>query len=39
MCRVCGTVLNRVLVASGYRTHPCCDPDEKPWAWKLERLL
>lgn len=30
LCTVCGTRLDPVLPAAGYRTHPCCDPDEKP---------
>ena len=29
-CSVCGTPMDPVLPALGYRTHPCCDPDEKP---------
>lgn len=29
-CAVCGTPMDPVLPAAGYRTHPCCDPDEKP---------
>jgi len=29
-CTVCHTALDPVLPAAGYRTHPCCDPDEKP---------
>lgn len=32
LCTVCGTRLDPVLPAAGYRTHPCCDPDEKPHA-------
>lgn len=29
-CAVCGTKLDPVLPQSGYRTHPCCDPYERP---------
>ena len=31
-CAVCRKALDPVLPAAGYRTHPCCDPDEKPGA-------
>jgi len=29
-CAVCGSPLDPVLSRNGYRTHPCCRPDEKP---------
>ena len=29
-CAVCQNPMDPVLPALGYRTHPCCDPDEKP---------
>lgn len=28
--RRCGFTLDPALVAAGFKTHPCCDPDE-PW--------
>jgi hypothetical protein len=29
-CHVCTTPMDSVLTRLGYRTHPCCYPDEKP---------
>jgi hypothetical protein len=29
-CAICHTPMNPVLPRTGYRTHPSCDPDEKP---------
>jgi hypothetical protein len=31
-CSVCHTPMDPVLPESGCRTHPNCDPDEKPWS-------
>lgn len=31
-CRVCHTQMNPVLPKGGLTAHPCCDPDEVPWA-------
>ena len=37
-CGICETTMHPVLAGHGYKTHPCCDPDEKvaglkPIAW------
>ncbi len=32
-CSVCKTPMDPVLSANGYRTHPCCDPDEISPHW------
>jgi hypothetical protein len=30
LCLVCRTLMDPLLPSLGYRTHPCCDPDETP---------
>lgn len=30
LCSACMTLMDPMLVTIGYRTHPCCDPDETP---------
>jgi hypothetical protein len=33
LCSVCRTLMDPVLPANGYRTHPCCDPAEVSPMW------